>query len=38
MNEQDLHLAKVLVGMDLENKDCPNKKSVVGKVKEKVFR
>ncbi|KAL0274607.1 UNVERIFIED_CONTAM: hypothetical protein PYX00_002703 [Menopon gallinae] len=38
MNEEDLQLAKVLVGMELSNSDPTMKKSVVGKVKERVFR
>lgn len=38
MNEEDLRLAKVLVGMELENKNCSVRKTVIGKVKEKVFR
>ncbi|EEB11622.1 hypothetical protein Phum_PHUM127730 [Pediculus humanus corporis] len=37
MNEEDLRLAKVLVNMDLNNKDNNVRKTVVGKVKEKIF-
>lgn len=36
MNERDLSLAKAMVGMDLS--DGKPKKTVVGRVQEKVFR
>lgn len=44
MNEEDLHLAKAIVGLELENRDNDNNtrpaavKTVAGKVREKVFR